>query len=72
MTELSLFTAMIGLVGLSDFIELSGLRVDTVVWGASVNLVDLDTVDLFVFIGKCVFDETLVDEIIIQVVKLGV
>lgn len=53
-------------------IIICGLMVDTLDSGASVNLVDLDTVDLFVFIGKCVFDETLVDEIIIQVVKLGV
>lgn len=56
MTELSLFTAMIGLVGLSDFIELSGLRVDTVVWGASVNLVDLDAVVDGVFFDVIVFN----------------
>ena len=34
---LSLFTALVELIELSDFIELSGLRVDTIVWGASVN-----------------------------------
>ena len=46
--------------------------VDTVVWGASVSSVDLDAVDLFVFIGKCVFGETLICEILIQVIELGV
>ena len=57
---------------LSGCIIIWGLEVDTWGSGASVNLVDLDAVDLFVFIGKCAFGETSVDEIIIQVVKLGV
>ena len=39
---------------------------------ASVNSVDFGAVDLFVFIGKCVLGETLVDKKIIQVVELGV
>ena len=73
LTALSLFTALRGLVVLSDFIIKSGLGVvDTLDSGASVNSVDLDAVDLFVFIGKCVFGETLICEILIQVVELGV
>ena len=44
MTALSLFTALIGLVELSDFIIKSGLWVDTLDSGASVNSVDLDAV----------------------------
>ena len=50
LTVLSLFTALVELVELSDFIELTGLRVDTVVWGASVNSVDLDAVVEGVFV----------------------
>lgn len=57
---------------LSDFMIKSGLEVDTWISGALVNLVDLDAVDLFVFIGKCVFGETLICEILIQVIELGV
>ena len=72
MTVLSLVTALIGLVELSDFIIKSGLWVDTLDLGASVNSVDLDAVDLFVFIGECVFGETWICEILIQVVELGV
>ena len=59
MTVLSLVTALIGLVELSNFIIKSGLGVDTLDSGASVNSVDLDAVDLFVFIWKCVLCETL-------------
>ena len=44
MTVLSLFTALTGLVVLSDFIIKSGLGVDTMDLGASVNSVDLDAV----------------------------
>ena len=55
LTALSLLTAGLGLVELSDFMIKSGLEVDTWFLGASVNSVDLDAVDLFVFIGKCVF-----------------
>ena len=46
--------------------------VDTVVWGASVSSVDLDAVDLFVFIGKCVFGGTLSYKKLVEVVELGV
>ena len=59
LTALSLFTAGVELIELSDFIIKSGLRVDTLDSGASVNSVDLDAVGLFVFIGKCVLCETL-------------
>ena len=75
MTALSLFTALIvgvELIELSGCIIICGLMVDTMDLGASVNSVDLDAVDLFVFIGKCVFGETLICEILIQVVELGV
>ena len=61
-----------GLVELSDFIIKSGLRVDTLDLVASVNSVDFGAEDLFVFIGKCVLCETLVDKKIIQVVELRV
>ena len=51
LTALSLLTAGLGLVELSDFMIKSGLEVDTCFLGASVNSVDLDAVDLFVFNG---------------------
>ena len=70
LTALSLLTAGLGLVELSDCIIIGGLEVDTSVSGASVNLVDLDAVDLFVFIGNFVFDEILIDKKIVQVVEL--
>ena len=57
---------------LSGCIIIWGLEVDTWGSGVSVNLVDLDAVDLFAFIGKCVFCETLICEILIQVIELGV
>ena len=60
------------MVELSDFIIKSGLRVDTLDLVASVNSVDFGAVDLFVFIGECVFGETWICEILIQVVELGV
>ena len=72
LTVLSLLTEDVELIELSDFIIKSGLRVDTLGLVASVNSVDLDAVGLFVFIGKCVLGETLVDKKIIQVVELGV
>ena len=60
------------MVELSDFIIKSGLGVDTLDLVASVNSVDFGAVDLFVFIGECVFGETWICEILIQVVELGV
>ena len=72
LTALSLLTARLGLVELSGCTIICGLEVDTLDSGASVNSVDLDAVDLFVFIGKCVFGETLICEILIQVVELRV
>ena len=72
MTALSLSTGLTGMVELSDFIIKSGLRVDTLDLVASVNSVDFGAVDLFVFIGECVFGETWICEILIQVVELGV
>ena len=44
LTELVAFTALVELIELSDFIIKSGLRVDTLDLGASVNSVDLDAV----------------------------
>lgn len=75
LTALSLLTAGLGLVELSGCIIIWRLEVDTWVSGASVNLVDLDAgVEgvFVVFIGNFVFDETLIDKKIIQVVELGV
>jgi len=72
LTALSLSTGLTGMVELSDFIIKSGLRVDTLDLVASVNSVDFGAVDLFVFIGECVFGETWICEILIQVVELGV
>ena len=72
LTVVSLLTAEVELIELSDFIMKSGLRVDTSDLVASVNSVDLDAVGLFVFIGKCVFGETLVDKKVIKVVELGI
>lgn len=72
LTVLSLLTAEVELIELSDFIIKSGLRVDALDLVASVNSVDFGAVDLFVFIGEYVFGETLVDKKIIQVVELGV
>ena len=75
LTVLSLLTVEVELIELSDSIIKSGLRVDTLDLGASVNLVDLDAAvvgALVVFIGNCVLSETSVDKKIIQVVGLGV
>ena len=75
MTALSLFTALIvgvELIELSGCIIICGLMVDTLDSGASVNSVDLDAVDLFVFIGKCVFGGTLSYKKLVEVVELGV
>ena len=72
LTALSLLTVGVELVELSGCIIIWGLEVDTWISGALVNLVDLDAVGLFVFIVDFVFGETSVDEIIIQVVELGV
>ena len=58
LTALSLFTAGLVFVVLSDFIVTSGLEVETLDLGASVNLVDLDADvvgALAVLIGECVF-----------------
>ena len=70
LTALSLLTAGLELVELSGCIIIWGLEVDTWGSGVSVNLVDLDAVDLFVFIGNFVFDEILIDKKIVQVVEL--
>ncbi len=54
LTALSLLTGLTGMVELMELsgcIIICGLVVDTLDSGASVNSVDLDTVDLFVFIG---------------------
>lgn len=75
LTALSLLTVeveLIELVELSGCIIICGLEVDTLDLVVSVNSVDFDAVGLFVFIGKCVLGETLVDKKIIQVVELGV
>ena len=50
LTVISLLTAEVELIELSDFIIKSGLRVNTSDLVASVNSVDFGTVDLFVFI----------------------
>ena len=58
LTALSLLTGLVELIELSDFIIKSGLRVDTLDLGASVNSVDLDADvvgALAVLIGECVF-----------------
>ena len=75
LTVLSLFTALIvgvELMELSGCIIICGLMVDTLDLVASVNSVDFGAVDLFVFIGECVFGETWICEILIQIVELGV
>ena len=75
MTALSLLTGLTGLVELMELsgcIIICGLMVDTLDSGASVSSVDLDAVDLFVFIGKCVFGETLSYKKHVEVVELGV
>ncbi len=50
LTVVSLLTAEVELIELSDFIMKSGLRVDTSDLVASVNSIDFGAVDLFVFI----------------------
>ena len=75
LTALSLSTAGLAFVVLSDFISTSGLEGETLDLGALVNLVDLDAAvvgALVVFIGNCVLGETSIDKKIIQVVELGV
>ena len=55
LTVLPLLTGLVELIGLSDSIIKSGLRVDTLVSGASVNSVDLDAGVDGVFFAVIVF-----------------